>query len=169
MFTAACVLADTDINGKSRLRHPSFIKSVNLVSLVSDLTENEKYSEYLSDTSSSATHLLKLLSNILDISKIESGKSEIDLGPVDFRALCDFYTLVINHFSKTQGHSLSLNISLDLISGSMDERHSRQLLLYLLSSAIKYTLKNNFITLSANLEFSDVRFDVEDTGNGLIE
>ena len=72
-----CALADTDINGKSRLRRPSFIKSVNLVSLVSGLTVNEKYSEYSSDTHSSATHLLKLLSNILDISKIETGKSKL--------------------------------------------------------------------------------------------
>ena len=103
-------MLDTDINGNSRLRHPSFIKSVDLVSLISGLMENEKYSEYSSDTHSSATHMLKLLSNILDILKIESGKSEIDLGLVDFGPLCAFCTLVINHFSKTQGHSLSLNI-----------------------------------------------------------
>ena len=129
--------------------------------------ENEKYSEYSSDTHSSATHMLKLLSNILDILKIESGKSEIDLGLVDFGPLCAFCTLVINHFSKTQGHSLSFNISPDLISGSMDERHSREVLLNLLSSAIKYTPKDSFITLSANMEYSDVRFDVEDIGDGL--
>ena len=51
----------------------------------------------------------------------------------------------------------------------MDERHLLQVLLNLLSSAIKYTPKNSFITLSANMEYSDVRFDVEDTGDGLME
>ena len=49
----------------------------------------------------------------------------------------------------------------------MDERHSREVLLNLLSSAIKYTPKDSFITLSANMEYSDVRFDVEDIGDGL--
>ena len=76
-FAAACALADININGKSRLRHPSLIKSLDLVLLISCLMENEKYSEYSSDTHSSATHLLKLLSNILDISKIETGKSKL--------------------------------------------------------------------------------------------
>ena len=51
----------------------------------------------------------------------------------------------------------------------MDERHLRQVLLNLLSSTIKYTPKNSFITLLVKMEYSDVRFDVEDTSHGLTE
>jgi signal transduction histidine kinase len=102
---------------------------------------NEKQEEYLKDISSSGTHLLSLINDILDLSKIEAGRMELELTDFDLpTALENALTLVRERAGR---RNIILQISVDERLGEVraDERKIRQVVLNLLSNAIKFTLE----------------------------
>jgi signal transduction histidine kinase len=128
---------------------------------------NEKQDEYLKDIYASGTHLLSLINDILDLSKIEAGRMELEL--TDFHlptALDNALTLVRERAGR---RSITLQTSVDERLGEVraDERKIRQVVLNLLSNAIKFTPEGGRIEVQAALKDGLVEVSVSDTGVGI--
>ena len=112
-----------------------------------DLTSRQK--EYVSDIFSSGKHLLSLINDILDLSKIESGKMTLDLEPVDVSGLCISTGRVIKEKASIHGIELSFDIQEALDAIYLDIRKFRQIAYNLLSNAVKFTPDQGRVKLSA--------------------
>ena len=128
---------------------------------------NEKQDEYLKDIYASGTHLLSLINDILDLSKIEAGRMELEL--TDFHlptALDNALTLVRERAGR---RSITLQTSVDERLGEIraDERKIRQVVLNLLSNAIKFTPEGGRIEVAAVPKDGVVEVSVSDTGVGI--
>jgi signal transduction histidine kinase len=128
---------------------------------------NEKQEEYLKDIYSSGTHLLSLINDILDLSKIEAGRMELEL--TDFHlptALDNALTLVRE---RAMRRSMALHMAVDPQIGQVqaDERKIRQVVLNLLSNAIKFTPEGGRIEVMAVPKDGSVEISVSDTGVGI--
>src|SRR2546425_4358508 len=128
---------------------------------------NEKQEEYLKDIYASGTHLLSLINDILDLSKIEAGRMELEL--TDFHlptALDNALTLVRERAGR---RSIALQTSIDERLGEVraDERKIRQVVLNLLSNAIKFTPEGGRIEVGAVPKDEFVEVSVSDTGVGI--
>jgi signal transduction histidine kinase len=128
---------------------------------------NEKQDEYLKDIYASGQHLLSLINDILDLSKIEAGRMELELTDFDLpTALDNALTLVRERAAR---RSLTLQTSIDERLGEIraDERKIRQVLLNLLSNAIKFTPEGGRIEVAAAPRDGFVEVSVSDTGVGI--
>ncbi len=128
---------------------------------------NEKQTEYLRDILSSGQHLLSLINDILDLSKIEAGRMELAPAPFDLPlALENALTLVRERASR---HGIALGLEVDPRVGEIvgDERKIKQVLLNLLSNAVKFTPEGGRIGLKAVLTDGSVEISVSDTGIGI--
>jgi signal transduction histidine kinase/putative methionine-R-sulfoxide reductase with GAF domain len=128
---------------------------------------NDKQDEYLKDIYASGQHLLSLINDILDLSKIEAGRME--LAPTPFHlptALENAVTLVKERASR-RGIALQLDIDPRLGELVGDERKVKQVLLNLLSNAVKFTPEGGRISLRASRTDGMVEIAVTDTGIGI--
>jgi GAF domain-containing protein len=128
---------------------------------------NEKQAEYLKDIYASGTHLLSLINDILDLSKIEAGRMELELTDFDLpTALDNALTLVRERAGR---RSIALQMSVDDRLGEIqaDERKIRQVVLNLLSNAIKFTPEGGRIEVAAVPKDGSVEVSVSDTGVGI--
>jgi signal transduction histidine kinase len=128
---------------------------------------NEKQEEYLKDIYASGTHLLSLINDILDLSKIEAGRMELEL--TDFHlptALDNALALVRERAGR---RSIALHTSIDNRLGEIqgDERKIRQVVLNLLSNSIKFTPEGGRIEVRAVPVGGSVEVSVSDTGVGI--
>jgi signal transduction histidine kinase len=128
---------------------------------------NAKQDEYLKDIYSSGQHLLSLINDILDLSKIEAGRME--LAPAPFHlpsALDNAVTLVKERAAR---HGITLDVAIDPGPGEIvgDERKVKQVLLNLLSNAVKFTPEGGRIGLRASRKDGAVEIAVTDTGIGI--
>jgi signal transduction histidine kinase len=130
---------------------------------------NAKQDEYLQDVLSSGKHLLSLISDILDLSKIEAGRMELELTAFELpMALDNAMTLVRERANR---HGIALNLDLDARLGRFvgDERKLKQVLLNLLSNAVKFTPEGGRVVLRAVPADGTVEISVSDTGIGIAE
>ena len=128
---------------------------------------NDKQAEYLDDILTSGRHLHSLINDILDLSKVEAGRMELDLATFDLPlALDNALTLVRERAAR---HGIALDLSVDQRIDSLvgDERKIKQVLLNLLSNAVKFTPEGGRITLKAALADGSVEISVTDTGVGI--
>ena len=128
---------------------------------------NEKQDDYLRDIFSSGKHLLSLINDILDLSKIEAGRMELDLGDFDIgTAIAGALTLVRE---RAQRHAITLAFSGGTELGSLhaDQRKFKQILLNLLSNAVKFTPAGGSVTVRARLQGAALEVAVCDTGSGI--
>jgi GAF domain-containing protein len=128
---------------------------------------NEKQDEYLKDIYASGTHLLSLINDILDLSKIEAGRMELELTDFDLpTALDNALTLVRERAGRRR---ITLQASVDERLGEVraDERKIRQVVLNLLSNAIKFTPEGGRIEVRAAPADGSVEVSVSDTGVGI--
>ncbi len=128
---------------------------------------NEKQAEYLQDVLSSGRHLLSLINDILDLSKIEAGRMELELVTFDLpMAVANALTLVQERASR---HGVALDLSVDKALGPFvaDERKFKQILLNLLSNAVKFTPEGGRINVKAMPANGFVEISVSDTGIGI--
>jgi signal transduction histidine kinase len=128
---------------------------------------NDKQTEYLQDIMGSGRHLLSLINDILDLSKVEAGRMELE--PSEFHlptALDDACTLVRERASR---RNIALRVTVDERIGEVraDERKIKQVMLNLLSNAVKFTPEGGRIEVRAvpSNGFSEV--SVSDTGVGI--
>ncbi|CCQ75579.1 PAS domain S-box protein [Magnetospira sp. QH-2] len=131
---------------------------------------NEKYAEYCGDIHESGQHLLQVISDILDLSKIEAGELKIDEEPVDLAQLTRNTLRMVNDRAIT--HALFLKVSLQPALPKIlgDELRLRQILLNLLSNAIKFTPDGGEITVMIRTtKTGALRMEVIDTGIGIAQ
>jgi signal transduction histidine kinase len=128
---------------------------------------NEKQEEYLKDIYASGTHLLSLINDILDLSKIEAGRMELELTDFDFPTALDNAIVLVRE--RAARHGISLHKSFDERLGQIhaDERKVRQVVLNLLSNAIKFTPEGGRIDVGAVPKDGYVEVSVSDTGIGI--
>jgi signal transduction histidine kinase len=128
---------------------------------------NDKQMEYVHDIHASGKHLLSLINDILDLSKIEAGKVELELTRFHLpTSLGGTLTLVRERATR---HGIAVSLALDDKLGEIvaDERKVRQVLLNLLSNAVKFTPDGGSVEVRAELIDSDARIAVRDTGIGI--
>jgi signal transduction histidine kinase len=128
---------------------------------------NEKQEEYLKDIYASGTHLLSLINDILDLSKIEAGRMDLELTDFDLPTALDNALMLVRE--RAGRHSLTLHKDVDGGVGQIraDERKIRQVVLNLLSNAIKFTPEGGRIELAAVPKDGCVEVSVSDTGVGI--
>ena len=128
---------------------------------------NEKQTEYINDIHGSGKHLLSLINDILDLSKIEAGRMELDLARFDVpSAIANALTLMRERAGR---HFVSLSSSVDQRIGEIiaDERKFKQILLNLLSNAVKFTPEGGKVDVRARRLDGSVEVAVADTGVGI--
>jgi GAF domain-containing protein len=128
---------------------------------------NEKQAEYTDDILTSGRHLLSLINEILDLSKIEAGRMELELATFDLAlAIENARTFVRERAIK---HGINLDVTVDERLGDLvgDERKIKQVLLNLLSNAVKFTPEGGRIGINAKQADGAVEISVSDTGIGI--
>ncbi|PYN42173.1 MAG: histidine kinase [Candidatus Rokuibacteriota bacterium] len=128
---------------------------------------NEKQEEYLKDIYASGTHLLSLINDILDLSKIEAGRMELELTDFDFPTALDSALTLVRERAGRRGIRLESTIDERLGEVRADERKIRQVVLNLLSNAIKFTPEGGRIEVGAVPKDGSVEVSVSDTGVGI--
>jgi signal transduction histidine kinase len=128
---------------------------------------NDKQDEYLDDILSSADHLLALINDILDLSKVEAGQVELETGLFSLREALERGVVMVRERALKNGVQLELELdpSIDLVEG--DERRIRQVVFNLLSNAVKFTPQGGRVDVSAAQENGEVFVCVKDTGPGI--
>ena len=130
--------------------------------------ENERYRDYVHDIEGSAKHLLSLINDILDISKIEAGRFEINEEDVDLSESVEAALRFVRERAMTGGLSLAVDLSASLPRVLADSRAIRQILLNLLSNAVKFTPRGGKVWVRAWVdEERGMIVSVRDTGIGI--
>ena len=130
--------------------------------------DNPKYQDYAADIFTSGQHLLGLISDILDISKIEVGEMDIAEEPVDIGETINFCVRMIKERAERAEIKLSVKIAEGCPALRADERRLRQILLNLLSNAVKFTPSRGKVSIGAEqVNGVGIRLWVSDTGIGI--
>jgi two-component system, NtrC family, sensor kinase len=128
---------------------------------------NEKQDEYLKDIYASGTHLLSLINDILDLSKIEAGRMELELTDFHLPTALDNALTLVRERAGRRSITLQMNVDERLGEVRADERKIRQVVLNLLSNAIKFTPEGGRIEVAAVPKDGLVEVSVSDTGVGI--
>jgi len=130
---------------------------------------NAKQKEGLQRTLKAARHLLELVNDVLDLSKIEAGKIELSLQPVMFPALIEDLFVTVRPLADEYGSSLSLDLEGEHFNIVSDPRRVRQILLNLLSNAIKFGEGKPIRVLCKQCEDKSAEIEVIDQGVGIAQ
>jgi signal transduction histidine kinase len=128
---------------------------------------NEKQADYLKDIHESGRHLLSLINDILDLSKIEAGRMELELSTFDLRAAISNAMTLVRERAQRYGVQLAAHLDPGLAEWRADERKVKQILLNLLSNAVKFTPEGGRVEVSAKLDTQCVEIAVKDSGVGI--
>jgi len=128
---------------------------------------NPKQMEYVRDIHSSGQHLLSLINDILDLSKIEAGRMELDAQPFDVRAALENCRTLIRERAQAHGLRLVFDVAPDVGTWVGDERKTKQIVVNLLSNAVKFTPPRGEVRLHARREEDSLVVSVSDTGPGI--
>ena len=133
-----------------------------------DRTLNAAQREALEAISKCGSQLLDLINDVLDLSKIEAGRLDIEEAPTDLTKLLTDLHYVVAEAAEHKGLTLTMSIGADVPRRViLDGRHLRQVLLNLLGNAIKFTPAGEVRLLIARAEDGSLRFEVSDTGIGI--
>jgi signal transduction histidine kinase len=128
---------------------------------------NDKQAEYTDDILTSGRHLLSLINEILDLSKVEAGRMELELATFDLPLAIDNARTFVRE--RATRHGINLDVTIDERLGEFtgDERKIKQILLNLLSNAVKFTPEGGRIGINARQADGSVEISVSDTGIGI--
>ena len=132
--------------------------------LIGDL--DEKQIVFVTDIFEAGTHLLSLINDILDLSKVEAGTQQLELAPVDLAGVFQASTLVVRE--KALSHHIRLEMRLDPALGTAmtDERKLKQILYNLLANAVKFSSDGAIVTLHARrCRLAEVSLDKDMPGH----
>src|SRR5207247_5189189 len=128
---------------------------------------NEKQAEYTEDILSSGRHLLSLINDILDLSKIEAGRMELELRKFDLPSAVENALILVRERATRHGIKLERAIDERLGDFTGDERKVKQILVNLLSNSVKFTPEGGKIHVNASLNNGSVIISIADTGIGI--
>ena len=128
---------------------------------------NEKQEEYLRDIHSSGKHLLELLNEILDLSKVEAGQMDLEFTSLDVPAALEYAASMLRE--RATAHSIDLRIELgrSVDAVEADELRFKQVVLNLVSNAVKFTPDGGTVVIWAEEVDTDLHVSVKDTGVGV--
>ncbi len=128
---------------------------------------NDKQAEYLADILESGRHLLALINDILDLSKIEAGRMELERSDFNLPGAIDNTLTLVRE--RAHRESIALERAIDERVGTVhaDERKIKQVLLNLLSNAVKFTPEGGRIDVRAVIRDGEAEISVTDTGVGI--
>ena len=128
---------------------------------------NDKQQEYVRDINESGQHLLSLINDILDLSKIEAGRMDLELSRFNLPAAIDNALVLVRE--RAHRHNLQLKCSIAAEIGDMvaDERKLKQILINLLSNAVKFSYPGGWVLVTAYRGTSEVIISVKDSGMGV--
>ena len=132
---------------------------------------NEKQAKYVGIIKESGRHLLELINDILDISKIEAGRMELNFSSIGVEKLCQASLRMIKELAQKKNLQISFKIIGDVKTIMGDERRLKQVLVNLLSNAVKFTEEGKKIGLEVigYPEKNEVSFSVWDSGIGIAQ
>jgi PAS domain S-box-containing protein len=126
-----------------------------------------RYREYADDINGAGRHLQNIINDILDISKIEGGRLELREEIVSIGETIEACRRIVAAMAETQGVALSIDTSSSLPLIRADHLRFRQILLNLMSNAVKFTLPGGRVSVSAAIEADGAVIAIEDTGIGM--
>jgi two-component system, sensor histidine kinase len=128
---------------------------------------NDKQREYVHDISESGTHLLSLINDVLDLSRIEAGQVELQRETLDVSHLMESCAAVVRGLALAKSIDLEVIPPPDALDLTADERRIKQVACNLLSNAVKFTAPGSKIRFEAQRDGDGVTFIVEDEGPGI--
>jgi signal transduction histidine kinase/ABC-type amino acid transport substrate-binding protein len=127
---------------------------------------NEEQLKQMTMVQGSARHLLALINDVLDISKIEAGQFELSIASFDLRSSIEKMVKLVSPLAEKKGIDLRLEIAEDIQSATTDQRRLEQVILNLLNNAVKFTEKGQ-VRISCRVENGHCLLAVSDTGIGI--
>jgi signal transduction histidine kinase len=127
----------------------------------------ERYQEYVSLIHEAGNHLLHLVSDILDLAKIEAGKFEIDPREMDLQETVDYCLRLMRRRAEEKHVSLVKDMPQGPLLLIADPRSCRQILLNLVSNAVKFTRENGMVGITVRAEDGKMTIQVRDNGVGI--
>jgi signal transduction histidine kinase len=128
---------------------------------------HERYKGYIADIRDSSQWLLRLVNDILDVAKVESGKAELFEEPVAIATVVESCIRLMRERMQARGLHLTRSIPAKLPLVRCDERRLKQIVLNLLSNAVKFTPAGGHITVRAAVEDDGFIIAIKDTGIGI--
>jgi signal transduction histidine kinase len=128
---------------------------------------NDRQEEYLRDIWSSGKHLLELLNEILDLSKVEAGQMTLDPTEFSLQEALGHGLALVRERAARHGIGLGLEVAADVGPVRADELRIKQVIVNLLSNAVKFTPDGGRVEVRARTEGSEVLVMVTDTGTGV--
>jgi signal transduction histidine kinase len=149
---------------------------LNAIIGFSDLLQNQmfgplhkQYHDYATIIHESGNHLLNLVSDILDIAKIEAGKFVLDRQPIDLGESVDYCIRLVKNRAGERNIKLATLLPAQGLTFSADQRAFRQILLNLLSNAVKFSRPGGEVEVSARIAGQKLALTVKDHGIGMSE
>ncbi len=145
---------------------------LGMTALALETADREEQMEYLKDVTSSAETLLSLLNDILDLSKIEAGRMELEESPASIPAILEGIVRLLGPAAEQKGLKLSYRVSPEVpLTLAVDQLRLRQILLNLVGNAIKFT-KEGSVEVDVRVQSLEetaacLQFVVQDTGPGI--
>ena len=127
---------------------------------------DERYTGYMKDILTSGQHLLELINDILDMSKIEAGKFQIQPEPTDASELVEQSIRIVRGRAEEKRLQLRADVS-DLPEMDVDPRAFKQVMINLVSNAVKFTPEGGRVTVHGFMSGLGVAFQIRDTGIGI--
>jgi signal transduction histidine kinase len=128
---------------------------------------NPRYAEYADDIHSSGTHLLGIINDILDLSKVEAGRLELTEELIDLNVIVKSTVALLRERAAAGGLEIKTELMRPKLMIRGDERKLKQIVTNLLSNAVKFTPAGGEIVVTARIDERRVVLDVRDTGIGI--
>jgi PAS domain S-box-containing protein len=130
---------------------------------------DDKELKYVGNIYRSGSHLLELINNILDISKVESGNMDFSPETVNIEEIIDDTIVLVEPMAKKKSIDLHLNIKAEGLEIHVDRLKFKEIMYNLLSNAIKFTPKKGTVSVTSKCVNENVQISVSDTGIGIPE
>jgi two-component system phosphate regulon sensor histidine kinase PhoR len=164
------VRQDFVANVSHELRTPiSSIKGYAETLLEGAIEDKDNAKEFISIIYQDANRLAALINDLLDLSKIESGKMKMNFAPLDPGLLIRRTVTVIENQAKAKSISIKLDIPAGLPKIKADETRFSQVMINLLDNAIKYSSEGGLVIVSTRVTDNVLQVDISDTGIGISE
>jgi len=128
---------------------------------------NAKQEEYLDDILASGNHLLDLINDVLDLSKVEAGQVELEVATFSLREALERGVVMVRERATKNEVLLSLELAADVDLVDGDERRVQQVVFNLLTNAVKFTPRGGSVVVASAREDGEVLVSVTDTGPGI--
>jgi signal transduction histidine kinase len=128
---------------------------------------NERQEEYVRDIRDSGRHLLELINEILDLSKVEAGRMELEPGPLSLPDLLEHGLAMVRERAARHGIAISLEVAPEVGVIWADELKLKQVVLNLLTNAVKFTPDGGSVEVRARIAGEEAEVVVRDTGVGI--